>query len=190
MKTQGLPAEERRRLIAKIHIAKKQLRLSDEDYKALLGSVTNGKSSCKDMSDSELVAVIEAAEGRGFKPKSTKGKLSPATRQKPKDSKTAADKIRALWIECFKAGKVKSRYEEALQAFCKSITDVDRVEWLNYRQSKRIIKILEDRLNGAEGSKRTDIEDSGIASGAPSGANIPQGSELAEPSRETLSGKH
>jgi len=150
-----MPPKTRQRMLALIHIAKKQLRLKEDDYRTLLGSVT-GKTSAGEMTLSELNAVIQTFEGMGFKVKGGervkgeggKGKrLSPRTRGKA--VKTPADKVRALWIQCFQAGLVKSRWDEAINQFCKTVCGVDRVEWLSHDQARRVIKILEDRLEGA-----------------------------------------
>lgn len=153
-----MPPKTRQRLLALIHIAKKQLCLREEDYRTLLGSVT-GKTSAGEMTLSELNAVIQTFEGMGFKVRGEgrvkgegvkgKGKLSPRTRDKA--VKTPADKVRALWIQCYQAGVVRSRWDEAINQFCKTACGVDRVEWLSHDQARRVIKILEDKLEGASG---------------------------------------
>lgn len=55
----------RKARIAKIHIAKKDLRLDDDVYRALLQGAV-GKSSCADMTEAELDAVLEAFKARGW----------------------------------------------------------------------------------------------------------------------------
>ncbi|MCK9139468.1 regulatory protein GemA, partial [Haemophilus influenzae] len=47
----------RKNLIAKIHIGKSQLGLDDETYRQLLVSTT-GKTSCTEMTESELQQVL------------------------------------------------------------------------------------------------------------------------------------
>ncbi|MEO1208267.1 MAG: regulatory protein GemA [Cyanobacteria bacterium J06638_20] len=145
------PTGQRKRLLSLIHIAKKQLGLSDDDYRDFLEGVT-AKRSAKGMDLSELNAVIQAFEKKGFKVKGEgrrvkgKGKLSPKTRDKAK--KTPVDKVRALWIRCYQAGKVRERGDDALQKFCRTVTGVERVEWLKHHQAKQLIEILETRLQG------------------------------------------
>lgn len=56
------------KLKAQIHIAKQQLGLDDETYRALLKSVT-GKTSSADMSLMDLHKVVEAMKRHGFKVK-------------------------------------------------------------------------------------------------------------------------
>ncbi|MDO4434872.1 MAG: DUF1018 domain-containing protein [Cardiobacteriaceae bacterium] len=55
----------RQTLIAKIHIGKKFLNLSEEAYRHLLISAT-GCPSCKDMGIAQLSLVLEALKAQGF----------------------------------------------------------------------------------------------------------------------------
>ena len=57
-------------LIAKIHIAKKELALDDETYRDVLERVT-GKTSCKGMNLNELKAVVMDLKRLGFTLKQT-----------------------------------------------------------------------------------------------------------------------
>ena len=53
-------------LIAKIHIAKKQLGLDDDTYRQALATATSGKTSCANMNENELQAVLDAFKSKGF----------------------------------------------------------------------------------------------------------------------------
>lgn len=55
-------------LMAKIHIAKKQLALDDATYRDVLWRVT-GLRSCKDMTIAQLQDVAKDMQNSGFKPK-------------------------------------------------------------------------------------------------------------------------
>ena len=57
-------------LMAKIHIAKKDLVLDDATYRDVLWRVT-GKRSCKGMTIAQLEAVVKDMQSNGFKPKAT-----------------------------------------------------------------------------------------------------------------------
>ena len=57
-------------LMAKIHIAKKDLGFDDDVYRDVLWRVT-GKRSCKDMTIAELESVVKDMQNSGFKPKAT-----------------------------------------------------------------------------------------------------------------------
>lgn len=52
-------------LIGKIHVAKSQLGLDDDTYRALLANTT-GKTSCATMELAELQQVLRAFESRGW----------------------------------------------------------------------------------------------------------------------------
>ncbi|ULJ63261.1 regulatory protein GemA [Wielerella bovis] len=59
--------EKRQGLIAKIHVAQKQLALDDDNYRAILKRIT-GKLSCKQMNLLELQKIMAEMERLGFKP--------------------------------------------------------------------------------------------------------------------------
>ena len=79
-----------------IHIAKGQLALDDDTYRALLGTAVPGKTSCSDMTVNELQHVIKALEAKGFKSK-------PQRRSKRRMSAPSdvSLKIRAIWKTMF-----------------------------------------------------------------------------------------
>ncbi|MBW4648930.1 MAG: regulatory protein GemA [Kastovskya adunca ATA6-11-RM4] len=138
MESESLPAEERKRLLAKIHVAKKQLKLSEEAYRAFLQGVV-GASSCKDLDISGLNAVLNAFKAKGFKTR-----LSPASSHKPRKDQT--DKIRALWIELHNAGKTEDGSEPALNVWIKRMTGIERLEWTNKKQRIVLIESLKKWL--------------------------------------------
>jgi phage gp16-like protein len=147
--------ESRKSQLAKIHIAKKQLKLDDEEYRANLVELT-GKDSCKEMTEEELGTVLGALKRMGFKPQKLKQdpgpqpeaefvdhrpvKLSPPSRDKAEKSRV--DKIRALWIDGHAKGIIRQRGEEALVKFAKRLTGVDRLEWLSQKQQSAVIQAL------------------------------------------------
>lgn len=77
--------------------------------------------------------MLDALKNLGFKVKPSanpKKKLSPSTKGKRKEDLDRVDKIRAMWIELGKQGVIRNPYEDALNAFVKRLTGVDRIEWL------------------------------------------------------------
>ena len=128
----------RNAILGKIHIAKKQLNIDDEDYRAMIGNLTGGKTSCKDCTELELGKIMDALIGLGFKPAKPKVKLSPPASTPP----TQADKIRAMWIDLHRRGIVRQPGDDAIQKFCKRIAKVDRVEWLSHDQAVAVITAL------------------------------------------------
>jgi phage gp16-like protein len=143
------PNAMRNRIIAKIHVAKKQLDLGEDEYRGLIAGATNGKAeSCKDCNKSELEQILQLMERRGFTPivktpaEKPKVKLSPRTRDKAEGDHEQIDKIRAMWIDLANKGIVRNRSEDAVQAFAKRLTKVDRLEWLNPKQCSTVLAAL------------------------------------------------
>ena len=129
----------RNALIAKIHVAKKQLAMTDEEYRDFLESLT-GQRSCKDCEEHQLDSLMAAMIQLGFVPK-IKSKMSPQTRDKAEHDQ--ADKIRAMWIDLGKRGIVRVPTEPSLRRFVKRLTKVDGgVEWLSVQQSSAVIAAL------------------------------------------------
>ena len=115
-----------------IHIAKNQLGLDDDTYRALLSSVVPGKTSCRDMSASELQQVIKAFEGKGFK--SQPSRQSKRRMSKPSD---ISKKIRMVWKAMFADGFLRDGSDIALDHFVQRHTSqknggkgVSSLEWL------------------------------------------------------------
>lgn len=123
-------------LIGKIHVARKQLGLSDDSYRAMLTGVT-GKDSCANMAENELKAVLKRFEELGFKP--TGGKRAGS--RKPADS-NQAKMIRALWLDLYHLGALRDPTEDALAAFVKRTTKVPALQWLGSGGADDVIKAL------------------------------------------------
>lgn len=129
-------ANQRRQLVTMIHIARTQLGMDDDSYRANLAHYGNGKTSSKDMTIPELEAVLEAFKKLGFKPVKKPGnkRLSPSTKQGPKDERSA---IRALWIFMHRAGFIQDESETALNSWVQRMTakhnggaGIAEVQWL------------------------------------------------------------
>lgn len=110
------------KLIQLIHIAKGQLGLDDDTYRAaLLGAA--GKTSCSKMSLPELNKVLEHFKQAGFKTKA-KRRLSP------KSSSTQLgeiNKIRAIWITMHKQGFVRDGSETALDGYVNRVLNRNKL---------------------------------------------------------------
>lgn len=158
-----LPKDLRQNMLAKLHIARKQLGLEEEEYRSLLETVT-GKRSAAELNTSEFVRVMERFVQMGFRvdgrkkpssqtsPKSGRGKkptqkLSPQTRDKPELEKTQVDKIRALWIDGYHAGVIRNRYESGLNGFVRKRFKCDRVEWLTWEQAQKCIEAIKSMID-------------------------------------------
>lgn len=142
--------------IAIINIAKGQLKMAEDDYRALLLRIT-GKNSLRAMNERQKIDVLDEMKRLGFRVK-VSGKKLPAS------VKPYVRMIHALWNNCHKLGEVKDRSPAALRAFCKRfvahgedgvIVDPDM---LSYAQASPIIEALkkiEKRGKAARDGKAT-----------------------------------
>ncbi|TCT35397.1 gp16 family protein [Martelella mediterranea] len=115
------------RSIAALHVAKKQLGLDDETYRAKLSAIT-GKTSAKDMSEAERQEVLTVFRNEGFQPKAVEHR--PDGRKKLTGK--FAPKLQALWIAAWNLGLVNNRDDAALLAFVKRQTGIDHTRFLTY----------------------------------------------------------
>lgn len=120
--------------LAAIHVARKQLGLEEDDYRAVLSRVT-GKRSSKGMSEAERAAVLDEFRRLGFKPVSkarSKGLQGPY-----------AKKLQALWIAAWNLGIVRDRRDEAMISFVKRQTGLDHMRFLiDAADAKKAIEAL------------------------------------------------
>ncbi|CAA0111559.1 Uncharacterised protein [BD1-7 clade bacterium] len=142
-------SSKRQQLITKIHIAKSQLNLDDDTYRALLNNAV-GKTSCRDMQFGELYQVYEAMKTKGFKPKPTANSQRRGSHS-PKSQEQQIDKLRALWITMFQHGMIADGSEAALLAWVKRQSSqlnggvgIDSLEWLqqNTRMTNAVLESL------------------------------------------------
>ncbi|OED44058.1 hypothetical protein ACH42_08435 [Endozoicomonas sp. (ex Bugula neritina AB1)] len=139
MPSQNKTKNNRARSITRIHVAKRELGQSEEDYRFMLHSIT-GKASLKAMTLAELFAVEEHQKKLGFKVKvrkTGKKRMSPASKHKPYDKKTMVDKIRALWIDLHRHGVVRDGSENALESWVEKMSarynkgqGIQKLDWL------------------------------------------------------------
>ncbi|RHW17179.1 regulatory protein GemA [Sphingomonas gilva] len=133
-KAQFNPAQQRRRgMLAKIHIAQKQLGLTEDDYRAVLIRVT-GLDSAGAMSDAELERVVAELTRLGFRAKAD-GKAKPAMHP-------VALKARAMWISLHQLGVVENPSEQALEAFAARQLGVVKWHWANQAWGYKLIEAL------------------------------------------------
>jgi len=141
--------------IAAIHVAKKQLGLDDDTYRAKLTNIT-GKSSTKDMTETQRQAVLTVLRNEGFEPDAAARR--PDGRQKLTGK--YAKKLQALWIAAYNLGIVKNRDDAAMVAFVKKQTGIDHTRWLTY---------AEDANKAVEALKAWMKRDAGVSFGNTNG---------------------
>ena len=130
----------RSKIIQLIHIAKSQIGLSDEDYRAVLESTTK-KTSCSDMSLFELNEVLKAMKKLGFKVK----KLETKDNEIGWDaSKEQMDYIKGMWELV-----ARDKSDRALYKFIKRIAGADHPRFMRSVDSQKVIVALRKMMVSA-----------------------------------------
>lgn len=124
----------RRSMLAKVHVAKKELGLDETAYGDVLFRET-GHSSSANCSDAELVKLLDAFKRMGWqaKPKHPRPRIAD---HKP------ARKARALWISLGHLGAIENPSEKALEAFAKRQLGCDTLQWADQTMMFRLIEAL------------------------------------------------
>lgn len=134
-----------RAAIAKVQIAKKELQLQDDDYRAILMRLT-GKTSSAKCTEAELGRVLDEFKAKGWTPKVVGGGRarkpeSQKARSRPADH-PSAKKARALWLSLWNLGEVRDPSEAALEAFARRQLGVDRLQWADQGLTYKLIEAL------------------------------------------------
>lgn len=103
--------------LSAIHVAKKQLGLDDDTYRAVLVRVT-GKRSAGELTEAERNKVVSELRRQGFNP-AQKALQGPFAR-----------KHQALWIAAWNLGIVRDRRDAAMLAFVKRQTGIEHTRFL------------------------------------------------------------
>lgn len=151
--------QHRRAMTAKIHVARKQLSLDEDDYRQALLDET-GQMSLTTCSDAQLEKFLGWLRAKGFKP-------LPKSRaaQHP-----VARKARALWISLYHLGEVQNPSDQALEAFAKRQLGCDRLVWARQSDGYRLIEALKAMAERAGWPQRGDR-----AGQAPSSLDLQKG---------------
>ena len=125
-----------RPVLVKLAIARKELGLDEETYRAILGRLT-GKTSARECTDLEIGMVLDELKAKGWKPR------APARRGpgRPADSPMAG-KARGLWICLWHLGEVTDPSEAALEAFARRQLKCERLQWADQGQGYKLIEAL------------------------------------------------
>ncbi|QND45325.1 regulatory protein GemA (plasmid) [Rhizobium lusitanum] len=140
--------------VAAIHVAKKQLGLDDDAYRAKLSRIT-GKASLKDMTEAERLSVLTVFRNEGFRP-------APARRPDGRQKLTGkyAKKLQALWIAAWNLGIARDRDDKAMLAFVKRQTGIDHTRFLIHQ---------DDAAKAIEGLKGWLAREAGVGFGNTNG---------------------
>lgn len=142
--TQAKTAPSRNKLIALIHVAKRELSLNEDNYRAVLMGATD-KDSLRSMSLTELETVITALKKHGFK---KKNKAKRAGSRKMANTEQAK-LIRAHWLSLYHLGEVRDPSERAMQAYVKRMVRIEDLKWLDFKAADTVLGGLRDWMKRA-----------------------------------------
>ena len=131
---------------AAIHVLKSKLRLSDDDYRALLKGLTL-KTSSKDMSPAEQQKVrdhMQALAERAGVVQPTRRRPMPASRfaKSKADATPKERKVWALWHQLGRDGVVRDTSPQALNKWVERQVGVSALVFANGAQLDTLIEAL------------------------------------------------
>ena len=132
--------------LAKIHVAKAQLRLDDGDYRAIVSRISSqfrpgGVDSAGAMTAQERRALLDEFKRLGFQDAPAKTAGSP-------DDWIKTDvphlrKLLACWRDLERAGIVKAvKRRSKLRRFVRRMTGKDAIQWLTPEETNTVIEAL------------------------------------------------
>jgi phage gp16-like protein len=121
----------RHKLLALVHIAKKEIPLSDDEYRDVIAYW--GVKSSADMSNPELEELVKYFESLGFKKKA----------KDPRDPGTGVGQIHALQIRVREEAVKLHNGEERLKGLVKKIAKKDDLKFCrNVKKLKQLLKVI------------------------------------------------
>lgn len=139
IRRQVMRPEARQSDLATIHLGKKALGWTEDEYRDIMATVCGGVRSAGDLDMAgrkrfiEHIQVCKRAGGQ-------------VTLQRRRPLKGYERKMWALWMQLADIGLVATRSMVALNAFSKRQTGVDSTEWLNQQQRELVIESLKSWL--------------------------------------------
>lgn len=116
--------------LAKVHIARKDLAIEEDSYRALLARVT-GRASAADCNEAQLDAVLAEFARLGWKPK---------PKARPLSKKPRVRLIFALWADL--RPSLRNGSTRALGHFIERQTGISDPEWLSPEQAAAVAEAL------------------------------------------------
>ena len=137
-----MPADQRTRDLAAIHVGKKALGLDDDTYRTMLFTVARVRSAA-DLDHAGRRAVLEHMRERGFERVQKSGHPVQKTvtdhgkkPQVPADRQALVDKLEALLAAA-------GRPWNYVRSMAKRMFHVDQLEWASADQLRRLVAALE-----------------------------------------------
>lgn len=129
--------------MVKIHIAKKQLNLSDEQYRAILAG-RGGAESSKDLDHAGRQRVLDYFKTLGFKPKAATTSKRPA---RPTPSTDALPLVRRIRAQLISLDRKPDEYADGIAKQMLGDETPKFFEWCHVRDLERISKALTYQQN-------------------------------------------
>lgn len=128
--------------LAKIHIAKKDLNISEVNYREALSGF--GVESSKHLSESDADKFIEALKKIGFVPKPSKKTVPikitvPENRPPEFASQAQINMLAGMWVQ---HSRVKTK--ESLMKFIMRLAEINAIEWLQKDRVQKIKRAIEE----------------------------------------------
>lgn len=142
----------RGREIKLIHVARRELQLDEDTYRAMLQAVA-GVSSSSDLDATGRKAVLDHMKRKGFKVKS-KGDKPAAGKVDPQYTK-----IQALWSELHTRGAVRVNTEAARRVYMKRMTGRDAPSFCNNAELANVIEALKKWIKRLDAAPPAIIEE-------------------------------
>lgn len=115
------------RLIRLIHVARRDLRMAEDTYRAIIAQYAGGKTSSGDCAVDELEAILAHLKRAGFKIRKPAGARPKEDRAL--DMAAESTKVRALWLLLHRLGAVRDPSEKALASYARRQAGVDDLHW-------------------------------------------------------------
>ena len=131
----NLARDHKNSAMVKIHIAKKQLNLTDEDYRTILQS-KGGVSSSKDLDHAGRERVLIYFQTLGFKPKAAAKSKRPA---RPTPAPEKVKLVRRIRAQLISLDHLPDTYADGI---AKQMFGIDFYEWATPEQLHKISAAL------------------------------------------------
>jgi hemerythrin len=144
------PQKIRQAELAKIHLAKKQLCLDDEAYRAMIERITKGRTdSSGEMTEAERRALLDEFARKGFQSTPPRAREDDWITIDPNHPGAQhLKKLLACAYELERVGAVSANSTGRwLQKFVRKITGVERLQWLDAHDSNKVIEALKGWRN-------------------------------------------
>lgn len=138
-------AERKNRLKKLLHVGRRELRMDEDTYRALLVSISKDpkRTSSAQLTLNELDQALDRMKAGGFK-------VRAARADRPQDKHATSRKIRSLWLSLRDLGALNDPSEKALAAFIKNQTGVEDLAWLDGAQAAKVIESLKKWVKRVE----------------------------------------